>query len=126
MDDITILLIEDNAVNAELFIDVLELAHFRVLWAPDAEQGITLARKVQPRLVLMDISLPGMDGLEAIRTLRAQEKTRSLPVVCLTAHAMRGDAEKAQAAGAQGYITKPIDVREFPRQVAEHVRLHMG
>ncbi len=113
-----ILVVEDNLVNLELVTDLLEVGGFSVLPARTAEEGIRLARQCLPSLVLMDISLPGMDGLAATRLLKADPVTAGLPVVALTAHAMRGDAARASAAGCDGYITKPIDTRSFVETVA--------
>jgi CheY-like chemotaxis protein len=116
-DKRTILIVEDNAMNLELAVDLLEAAGFRVLTATTAEAALQLARSAYPDLVLMDISLPGMDGLAATQALKKDPATQHLPIVALTAHAMRGDADKALAAGCGGYLTKPIDTRDFCRQV---------
>lgn len=113
MEDKTILVIEDTPMNMELVTDLLRLNGCHVLQAETAELGIDLARTHHPDLVLMDISLPGIDGLEATRILRQDPLTRDLPVVALTAHAMKGDDEQALEAGCIGYITKPIDTSRF-------------
>lgn len=113
-----ILIIEDNALNLELALDLLEAAGYTVLSADAAEEGIQLARTCRPDLVLMDVSLPGMDGLEATSALKRDPITAGIPIVALTAHAMKGDEEKAMAAGCAGYLTKPIDTRSFTRTVA--------
>jgi len=113
----TILIVEDNPLNLELATDLLEAAGFRVAQAGTGEEGVRMATKLQPSLVLMDLSLPGMDGLAATRTLKANSATEHLVIVALTAHAMRGDAEIAIRAGCDGYISKPIDTRAFPRQI---------
>jgi two-component system, cell cycle response regulator DivK len=113
-----ILLIEDNPLNLELATDLLEAHDYIVSQAQTAEEGLRLARETSPDLILMDISLPGMDGLEAARGLKSDPLTRHLPVIALTAHAMKGDAELAREAGCDGYLTKPIDTRQFPAQVA--------
>lgn len=117
-----ILIVEDNKLNLELAQDLLEVSGYQVLAAVDAEQGLILAREEAPDIVLMDISLPGMDGLEATRRLKADQDTRNIPVICLTAHAMQGDMEKADQAGAEGYITKPIDTRKFTDQIASYIK----
>ena len=114
----TILIVEDNPINLELAVDLLELAGYNVATAKTAEQGIELARSLRPNLILMDISLPGKDGLEAIRLLREHPETQDINIVALTAHAMRGDKDKAFAAGCEGYLTKPIDTRSFARTIA--------
>jgi len=116
----TILVVEDNPMNMELAVDLLEVAGFTVLQASDAEQGILLAVANRPGVILMDVALPGMDGLEATRILRRDGRTKSIPVVALTAHAMSGDAAKATAAGCVGYISKPIETRTFAMTVAEY------
>lgn len=114
-----ILMIEDNPINAELVIDLLELEDYKVIHAENAEKGIELAHTEMPALILMDVGLPGMDGLEATRILKNDEKTKDITIVVLTSHAMKGDAERAKEAGSDGYITKPIDTREFSNQVAK-------
>jgi CheY-like chemotaxis protein len=108
-----VLVIEDNALNLELVTDLLEARGFVVLQARAAEEGLRLAREALPDLILMDLSLPGMDGLTATQELRAGPATRSIPVVALTAHAMRGDEQAALRAGCDGYLSKPIDTRSF-------------
>jgi two-component system cell cycle response regulator DivK len=114
----TVLVVEDNPVNMRLAHDILEALGYGVLQATDAEAGIALARDQRPDLILMDVSLPGMDGLAATSTLKQDPLTSAIPVVALTAHAMRGDAELASSAGADGYLTKPIDLRAFRETVA--------
>lgn len=108
-----ILVVEDTPVNLELVIDLLESASHTVFTAEAAESGITLAREKQPDLILMDIGLPGMDGLAATRSLKQDSATRHIPIVALTAHALPGDEQDARAAGCVGYITKPIDTHTF-------------
>ena len=108
-----ILIIEDNLLNLELATDLLEVNGFVVSSARTAEEGLRMAREILPDLVLMDISMPGMDGLAATRELKANPATRHLPVIALTAHAMKGDRETALNAGCDGHVTKPIDTRTF-------------
>lgn len=108
-----VLVVEDNKANLELATDLLEVAGFEVLQAPTAEIGIDLARSQIPDLIVMDIGLPGMDGLEATRILKADAVTQSIPVLATTSHAMTGDQAKALAAGCDGYLTKPINTRTF-------------
>lgn len=112
-----VLIIEDNDKNLKLVRDVLQINGFRTLEAVDAESGIELADIQHPDVILMDIQLPGMDGTQALAHLRSQPRTADIPVVAVTAFAMAGDAERFKAAGFDGYITKPISVREFPGQV---------
>ena len=113
-----ILIVEDNAANMKLAMVVLSSAGHSVLSATDAETGLTLARSEQPQLILMDIQLPGMDGLAAIALLKNDDATRAIPVVALTALAMKGDEERIRAAGCDGYIAKPIQYKEFLAIVA--------
>ena len=117
----TILVIEDNPLNMELATDLLELHGFTVLQAGNAEDGILLARESLPDLILMDISLPGIDGLEATRILKSDERTAAIPIVAVTAHAMKGDEEEIHAVGCEGYIAKPIDTRLFPIEVSRYL-----
>src|SRR5450432_4067803 len=108
-----ILIIEDNLLNLELATDLLEGNGFVVHSAQTAEEGLRMAHTLLPDLVLMDFSLPGMDGLSATRSLKADPATRHLVVVGLTANAMKGDEELALNAGCDGYLTKPINTRTF-------------
>jgi two-component system cell cycle response regulator DivK len=108
-----VLIVEDNAANMTLAIFLLQSAGHTVLSATDAEAGLTLARDEQPNLILMDIQLPGMDGLEATALLKRDEATRAIPVIALTALAMKGDEERIRAAGCDGYIAKPLAYRDF-------------
>jgi CheY-like chemotaxis protein len=108
-----ILIIEDNLLNLELATDLLEANGFVVHSAPTAEEGLRMARELLPDLVLMDLGLPGMDGLCATKNLKANPATRHITVVGHTAHAMKGDKEIALNAGCDGYLTKPIDTRIF-------------
>ncbi len=114
-----VLLIEDNPLNMELAVDLLELGGYEVLTAITAEEGIELAQKEIPGLILMDISLPGMDGLEATRILKKDNKLKDVPIVAMSAHAMKGDKEKAMEAGCVSYITKPIDTKSLVEKVQE-------
>jgi CheY-like chemotaxis protein len=114
----TVLVIEDNAANLMFVTFLLESAGHTVLAASDAEAGLTLARDRQPELILMDIQLPGMDGLEATALLKRDMATRDIPVVALTAFAMKGDEERFLAAGFDGYIAKPMRYKDFLREIA--------
>lgn len=113
-----ILVVEDTPMNLELATDLLEAAGHVVLAATNAEAGIECARREQPDLILMDIGLPGMDGLAATSALKADAATRAIPVVALTAHAMQGDEQLAREAGCLAYLTKPIDTRGFAARIA--------
>jgi two-component system, cell cycle response regulator DivK len=112
-----ILLVEDNERNLKLLRDVLDYAGYDVRVARTAEDGISLATSEPPDLVLMDLQLPGIDGMEALRRLRESPRTADIPVVAVTAQAMKDDRERALDAGFNGYIEKPISVRTFPDQV---------
>jgi two-component system cell cycle response regulator DivK len=108
-----ILLIEDNPANLRLGVLLLESAGHIVLTATEAESGLTLARNEKPELILMDIQLPGISGFEATMRLKKDASTSNIPVIALTALAMKGDEERIRAAGCDGYITKPIRYQEF-------------
>jgi CheY-like chemotaxis protein len=116
-----ILIIEDNALNLELATVLLEKNGFVVASTQTAEEGLRLARELSPDLVLMDFSLPGMDGLSATRKLKADPATCHLAVVGLSANAMKGDQENALNAGCDGYLTKPIDTRTFAETVKNFI-----
>lgn len=106
---VTILLVEDNEMNRDMLSRRLQRAGFQVLLAMDGSQGVELAGTAGPDVILMDMSLPIMDGWEATRVLKEQAETASIPVIALTAHAMAGDRERALAAGCDDYDTKPVD-----------------
>ena len=117
----TVLIVEDNPANLALAIVLLQSAGHAVLTATDAEAGLTLARDEQPDLILMDIQLPGMDGLEATALLKRDDATRAIPVIARTALAMKGDEERIRAAGCDGYIAKPLAYRDFLAIIAAHL-----
>ena len=121
MTESRLLIIEDNLMNLELAADLLEANGFIVYSARTAEEGLRMARELLPDLVLMDFSLPGMDGLCATKDLKADPATRHLTVVGLTAHAMKGDEQIALNAGCDGYLTKPIDTRTFVATVKNFI-----
>jgi len=116
-----IVVIEDNLLNMELTVDVLEAAGYQVFATRNAEEGIRLVETEMPGLILMDISLSGMDGLSATRALKNNPATRHIPVMALTAHAMRGDEERILAAGCNAYQTKPIDVETLRAEVLRFI-----
>jgi two-component system cell cycle response regulator DivK len=113
-----VLVVEDNPTNMTLAMFLLQSAGHTVLSAADAEAGLTMARDEQPDLILMDIQLPGMDGLEATALLKRDHATHSIPVIALTALAMKGDEERIRAAGCDGYIAKPMRYQEFLATIA--------
>jgi two-component system, cell cycle response regulator DivK len=117
----TILVVEDNMANRKLTTFLVESAGHTVLCAEDAETGLTIARAEQPDLILMDIQLPGMDGLQATALLKQDEATRAIPVIAITALAMKGDEERIRAAGCDGYVAKPLAYREFLAVVSTHL-----
>jgi two-component system cell cycle response regulator DivK len=116
-----VLVVEDNAANMALAVFLLTSAGHDVLKATDAEVGLSLARTEKPDLILMDIQLPGMDGLAATALLKGDDATRAIPVIALTALAMKGDEERIRAAGCDGYIAKPMRYREFLATIADHL-----
>jgi diguanylate cyclase (GGDEF)-like protein len=117
----TVLVVEDTMFNLKLVKALLQLGDYNILEAYDAEYGIQLARLHRPDLILMDIQLPGMDGLEATRLIRSDESISDLPVIAVTSNAMAGDRETAMEAGFTGYITKPIDTRNFLDTLATYL-----
>jgi CheY-like chemotaxis protein len=117
----SILVVEDNDTNLRLFIYLLSAKGYQVRGAANAQQALELLRNFHPRMILMDLQLPGTDGYELTRSLKADPGTRDIIIIALTAYAMRGDEEKALAAGCDGYITKPIDTRALPARIAEYL-----
>ncbi len=117
----TILIVEDDPKNLELFRDLLQVSGYKTVEATDGKQGIELARAKKPDLILMDIQLPRMDGLEATRILKADATTSNVPVIALTAYAMKGDKERILEAGCDGYLAKPINTDEFLRDMAKYL-----
>ena len=116
-----ILVVEDNETNRYLIGFMLEKSGYEVIEARDGAEGIALAVQEKPDLILMDIQLPDMDGLEATRRIRASEAESDIPIIALTSYAMPGDREKALAAGCNGYITKPIDVETFIAEIEKYL-----
>ena len=122
MADETILIVDDNPTNLKLARVLLTGEGYIVRTAGDAEEALAVLQAYRPRLILMDLQLPGMDGLELTRRLKADPDLRSIVIVALTAYAMKGDEDKALAAGCDGYIAKPIDTRTLP----DVIRAHLG
>jgi len=121
----SILIVDDNAQNLKLARVILAGEGYLVKTAVDAEEALTILESFVPRLILTDLQLPGMDGLELTRQIKAHPTRRSMIVIAITAYAMKGDDERAFAAGCDGYISKPIDIEALPRIVAEHLaRIH--
>jgi CheY-like chemotaxis protein len=117
-----IFIVDDNPIDLRLATELLEAYGFKVDGAADAEEAQRLLLYIVPDLIVTDIALPGMDGLTFTRKLKADERLKHVPVVALTAFAMRGDEERAAAAGCRDYIVKPISIRQFAGQIAEIVR----
>ena len=116
-----ILIVEDNDKNRKLVRDVLTFKGYEVIESETGEEGVRLAQERRPSLVLMDIRLPGIDGVEALRRLRAEQTTRGIPVMAMTASVMSEDRQKIMAAGFDGYQAKPIDVTGFVTAVREMI-----
>ena len=121
MNKKNILLVEDNAVNRRLAGFLLRSQGYQVREATTATETFEMLKNDRPDLIVMDIQLPGMDGLEVTKKLKAQPATADIPVIAVTSYAMKGDREKALAAGCAGYVTKPIDKKIFIEEVAAHV-----
>jgi two-component system cell cycle response regulator DivK len=122
----TVLIVEDNDKNRKLARDVLAHQGYRVLEAESGEEGLRLAGAERPALILMDIHLPGIDGIEALRRLRSDDATRAIPVIAVTASVMANDRQKIMAAGFDGYQSKPISVRPFLAAVRETLDRRAG
>ena len=116
-----VLIVEDNPRNLKLVRNLLDHAGYRTLGVSNAEDGIELARSRRPDLVLMDVQLPGMDGVEALARLRAEPDAGEIPIVALTAFAMKGDEEKIRQGGCEAYLSKPISVVKFLETVRNYV-----
>lgn len=117
----TVLIVEDNELNMKLFNDLLDAHGYKTLQTRDGMEALDMAREHRPDLILMDIQLPDIDGYTALDRIRADERTAQIPVVALTALAMRTDRERIREAGFDGYLQKPISVRDFPTQVRRHL-----
>jgi two-component system cell cycle response regulator DivK len=121
MSGALILIVEDNPKNLKLFRDVLQFKGYQTVEAESAEAGIAVARERQPALILMDIQLPQMDGREAMKVLKADERTRQIPIIAVTSFAMKGDREVLLASGFNGYLAKPVDIKELRQVVENHL-----
>jgi two-component system, cell cycle response regulator DivK len=116
-----ILIVEDNPRNLKLIRDILQFRGYTTLEAETGESGVTLARERQPALILMDVQLPGMDGRAATKALKADPSTQKIPVIAMTAFAMKGDRESLLADGFDGYMSKPIDIKEVPQLIERYL-----
>ncbi len=121
-----ILIVEDNEKNRKLLRDLLQVKGYKTIESETAEEGIRLAQESQPALILMDIQLPGMDGITALKRLRAEPKTRDIPVIAVTASAMTNKRETMLAEGFDGYQTKPISINDFLEEVRRVLEQHTG
>ena len=119
-----ILIVEDNLKNRKLVRDLLQFHGYTILEAESGEVGVQLAREHQLDLILMDVQLPGMDGQTAMQSIKSEAHTATIPIIALTALAMRGDKERLLAAGFDGYLDKPIDIKTFPTAILRY--LHKG
>jgi CheY-like chemotaxis protein len=117
-----ILVVEDNRISRQLVETVLKPHGYRLLFARNGQEAIEIATEKRPSLVLMDLKLPGMSGFEATQVLKSQPQTASIPVVALTAHAVGSERQRAEDAGCEGYIIKPIDTRAFADQLKQYLR----
>jgi two-component system cell cycle response regulator DivK len=117
-----ILIVEDHRDSRELVVKVLKNKGYQMLEAIDGEEALQKTATEKPDLILLDISIPKIDGFEVCRRLKSQDEFKDIPIVALTAHAMRGDREKALEVGCEGYISKPINIRELPDQVKSFLR----
>jgi two-component system cell cycle response regulator DivK len=121
MPEKIILIIDDNPLNLKLISLILELEHHKIFTAGNAEEALDILKKIKPDLILMDLQMPGMDGLQLTQQLKSQPQYKNVLIVALTAYAMVGDKERALAAGCDGYISKPIDTKRFPEVVADYL-----
>lgn len=117
-----ILVVEDNPDNSDLIVDLLTLRGHEVIQATNGREGVEMARARHPDLILMDISLPIMDGLAATEEIKKDPQLYPVPVIALTAHAMAGDEQRALVAGCNGYITKPIDIKTFANRILAYLK----
>ena len=118
-----ILIIEDNQVNLELFLDILDLGGYQCLSASEGAEGLEIAAREVPDLILLDIQLPGIDGLSVVKSLRSMPLTKDIKTIALTAYAMKGDREMFLEKGFDGYIPKPIAVKGFLEMIADYLKL---
>jgi CheY-like chemotaxis protein len=124
MSQRTVLVVEDNDMNMQLVEYLLEEGGFMIVKAASGEEALAITRSgdaPQPDLILMDIHLPGMDGLSVVRQMKTDERTKTVPILALTAHAMRGDRDRFLDAGCDGYISKPIDVKTFLSAIEQYL-----
>ena len=121
-----ILVVDDNPANAILLSYLLTKKGYDVRTAADAVEALEILEEFRPRMIMMDVQLPGMDGLELTKRLKANRRTGEIIIIALTAYAMKGDEERAREAGCDGYVSKPIDTRTLPGIVASHLQRASG
>ena len=121
-----ILIVDDNVTNLKLVAYLMKAKGYEVTTAVDAETALEAVRLHKPHLILMDLQLPGTDGLELTRRLKADPDTQNIKIIAVTAYAMKGDQDRAFAAGCDDYVTKPIDTRTLPETIARHLRMQEG
>lgn len=117
-----VLVVEDNDMNMQLVEYLLEEGGYEILKATSGEEALEVTSRTVPDLILMDIHLPGMDGLTVVREMKGSDRTQGIPILALTAHAMRGDRDRFLEAGCDGYISKPIDVKTFIESIEQYLR----
>lgn len=117
-----ILVVEDNLVNLELFIDLLNVGSYECLYTTKGEEALDIAKKERPDLVLLDIQLPGVDGLTVRKILKSHDETKNIKIIALTAYAMKGDKEMFVEQGFDGYIPKPVKMKEFLSAIEDYLR----
>jgi two-component system cell cycle response regulator DivK len=117
-----ILIVDDNQDSRELAVQILKNVGYQMIEAADGEDALEKANTENPDIILMDISIPKIDGYEVTRRLKSQVSFKDIPIIALTAHAMKGDKEKAMEAGCEGYISKPIDIHELPNQIKSYLK----
>ena len=115
-----VLIVEDDPRNLRLVRDLLQVKGYETIEAVDGRQGVALAKEHHPKLILMDIQMPVMDGIQAAKILKADQDTKAIPIIAFTAYAMKGDEEKMREAGCDGYIPKPIDIKVFLKKVGQY------
>jgi CheY-like chemotaxis protein len=121
-----ILIVDDNPTNRKLVAYLMTANGYEVETAADADAAVAAIRASTPRVILMDLQLPGIDGLELTRRLKADPRTNEITIIAVTAYAMNGDEDRARAAGCDDYVTKPIDTRTLPQVIARHVQARSG
>lgn len=121
-----VLIVDDNPTNLKLVAYLVKASGYEVDTAGDAEAALAAIRANRPRVILMDLQLPGVDGLELTRQLKSDPATKDISIIAVTAYAMKGDREKALAAGCDDYVTKPIDTRALPQLIAQHATKKAG